>query len=56
MGYFDFRLERVKSDLAQLKANVPLFTVSSKERESVIKVCDFIAERRTQGYCSTHQF
>ena len=56
MQYFGFSLTRVKEDLGQLKANVPLFLTSNKERESIAKVRDFIEQKRAQNYQSHHQF
>ncbi len=56
MEHFNFSLERVKNDLAQLKANVPLLLTSSKDRASIEKVKDFIRQRKAQNYQSNHQF
>ncbi|MCX2717376.1 hydrogenase nickel incorporation protein HypB [Helicobacter sp. MIT 21-1697] len=56
MEYFSFHLERVKDDLAQLKADVPLFLTSAQEIESIAKVRDFIVQKRAQNYQSQHQF
>lgn len=56
MEYFNFNLKRVSDDLAKLKANVPLFLTSNKDKESILKVSEFIAQKRAQNYHSTHQF
>ena len=56
MEHFNFDINRVKNDLAQLKANVPLLLTSSKDRASIEKVRDFIKQRKAQNYHSNHQF
>lgn len=56
MEHFNFDANRVKNDLAQLKANVPLLLTSSKDKASIENVRDFIRQKKTQNYQSNHQF
>ncbi len=56
MEYFDFKLERVQSDLAKLKPNVPVFLASSKDATSITQIKDFIVESKRNNYHSNHSF
>lgn len=56
MEYMGFSVERARADLAQLKANVPFFLLSSKQEQSIESVCNFIVQKRAQNYQSTHKF
>lgn len=54
--HFAFDIQRVKSDLHQLKADVPVFLVSSKDRASIENIRDFITQSHARNYHSTYQF
>lgn len=56
MEHFQFSIERVKADLARLKADMPLFLTSSKDKGSIEVLRDFIVQKRAQNYQSQHQF
>lgn len=53
---FDFKLERVQEDLAKLKKEIPLFVLSSKNRESLEQFCAFLQQKKEQNYVSSHTF
>lgn len=55
-GVFDFSIDRVRADLAQLKPNIPIFQTSSKDLQSLRELVAFIAESKKMGYYSTHSF
>lgn len=53
---FEFSIDRVRADLAQLKPNIPIFPTSSKDIASLRELVGFIAESKKMGYHSTHCF
>ena len=53
---FDFSIDRVRADLAQLKPNIPIFLTSSKDTTSLHGLVRFLAESKKMGYHSTHCF
>ncbi|MCI5968092.1 hydrogenase nickel incorporation protein HypB [Helicobacter sp.] len=56
MEVFDFKIERVREDLAKLKKEIPLFLLSSKNMESLEQFCAFLQQRKEQNYVSSHTF
>lgn len=53
---FEFSIDRVRADLAQLKPNILIFPTSSKDIASLRELVGFIAESKKMGYHSTHCF
>lgn len=56
MEHFSFSLERIKADLSALKHNVPIFLLSSKDKASIEAFKNFIIERKSANYYSSHRF
>lgn len=54
--HFDFSLDRVKEDLANLKHNIPVFTLSAKNQEGLSAFLAFIEKARKVNYQSKHIF
>ncbi|MDD6055483.1 MAG: hydrogenase nickel incorporation protein HypB [Helicobacter sp.] len=53
---FNFKIQQVKDDLAKLKKEIPLFELSYKNAESILKFCQFLKEKKEQNYVSSHTF
>lgn len=53
---FNFKIESVREDLAKLKKEIPLFLLSSKNKESLKKFCAFLQQKKEQNYVSSHTF
>ena len=53
---FAFKIERVREDLAKLKKEIPLFLLSSKDKESLRGFCQFLQQKKEQNYVSSHTF
>lgn len=53
---FDFKVSQVQEDLEKLKKDIPLFLVSSKDRESQRKFCAFLQQNKEKNYVSSHTF
>ncbi|EFX43081.1 hydrogenase expression/formation protein HypB [Helicobacter suis HS1] len=56
MEVFNFRLSQVQEDMAKLKPNTPIFTLSSKDKNSLEVFKDFLTEQRAKNYQSAHVF
>lgn len=53
---FDFNLEQVKSDLANLNKHIPIFCLSTKDNKSVENLKNHIQKMRETRYISKHIF
>ncbi|WP_297810616.1 hydrogenase nickel incorporation protein HypB [uncultured Helicobacter sp.] len=53
---FDFEVSQVKEDLKKLKKEIPLFLISSKDKESQSKFCAFLQQNKEKNYVSSHTF
>lgn len=53
---FAFKIERVREDLAKLKKEIPLFLLSSKDKQSLRGFCQFLQQKKEQNYVSSHTF
>ena len=53
---FNFNLEQVKSDLANLNKHIPIFCLSTKDNKSVENLKNHIQKMRETRYKSKHIF
>lgn len=56
MGYFDFKISRIREDLERLGKRIPIFELSMKDPLSLQSFIHFLQERKEQGYVSSHTF
>ncbi|WP_104697807.1 MULTISPECIES: hydrogenase nickel incorporation protein HypB [unclassified Helicobacter] len=56
IDYFGFRTSQVQEDMQKLKPEVPIFLTSSKDKESLEKLKDFIIQKNKDKYFSQHSF
>lgn len=54
--YFNFKIEQVKSDLAKIKKDIPLFFISKDNKDSIREFCKFLQEQKGANYVSSHTF
>lgn len=53
---FDFKVSQVQEDLEKLKKDIPLFLISSKDKESQREFCAFLQQNKEKNYVSSHTF
>lgn len=56
IDYFGFRTSQVQEDMQKLKPNTPIFLTSSKDKESLEKLKNFIIQKNKENYFSKHSF